>query len=231
MPRSHVDDEYALAATREPHVLITTSRDPSSRLVAFAKELKLVFPGSARVNRGSSVVSELVDSCRSHGFTDLVLVHEHRGEPDGLVISHMPYGPTAFFGLSGAVLRHDIGDKGEVGTVPGVAPHLVLEGLTSRLGERLKTVLKHLFPAPKADSRRVITFCNRSDVISFRHHVYERKGKDIELRELGPRFEAKLFQITLGTVDQKHAEKEWALRSFTRSAKKQRLRAPEETDE
>ena len=34
-------------------VLITTSRDPSSRLTQFAKELKLVFPNAQRINRGS----------------------------------------------------------------------------------------------------------------------------------------------------------------------------------
>lgn len=60
------------------------------------------------------VLAELVDSCRMHGFTDLVVVHEHRGQPDGLVVSHMPYGPTAYFGLFNAVLRHDLGDKKEV---------------------------------------------------------------------------------------------------------------------
>jgi hypothetical protein len=27
---------------------------------------------------------------------------------DGLVISHMPYGPTAYFGLLNVVTRHDI---------------------------------------------------------------------------------------------------------------------------
>ena len=31
------------------------------------------------------------------------------------------------------------------------------------------------------------------------------------------------YQIRLGTVDQQHAENEWVLRSYTRSAKKQRL--------
>lgn len=45
----------------------------------------------------------------------------------------------------------------------------------------------------------------------------------LELKEVGPRFEAKLFQISLGTVDQPHAEKEWALRSYTNSAKRQKL--------
>lgn len=55
VPRSHVDDEYARASERDPRPLITTSRDPSSRLVQFAKELKLVFPNSIRINRGGNV--------------------------------------------------------------------------------------------------------------------------------------------------------------------------------
>ena len=57
VPRSHIDDEYANASEREPKVLITTSRDPSSRLIQFAKELKLLFPNSQRLNRGGLVVS------------------------------------------------------------------------------------------------------------------------------------------------------------------------------
>lgn len=45
------------------------------------------------------IISELVESCRNHDFTDIVVLHEHRGEPDGLVVCHLPYGPTAYFGL------------------------------------------------------------------------------------------------------------------------------------
>ncbi len=45
------------------------------------QEMKLVFPNSQRINRGGMVLSELVEMCRSHDFTDIVIVHEHRGEP------------------------------------------------------------------------------------------------------------------------------------------------------
>ena len=58
--------------------MVTTSRDPSSRLIQFAKEMKLLFPGSTRVNRGAMVVTDLVESCRNHAFTDIVLLHENR---------------------------------------------------------------------------------------------------------------------------------------------------------
>ncbi|TYI02834.1 hypothetical protein E1A91_A11G280500v1 [Gossypium mustelinum] len=45
------------------------------------------------------VISEIIESCRAHGFADVILVHEHRGIPDGFIISHLPFGPTAYFGL------------------------------------------------------------------------------------------------------------------------------------
>jgi rRNA maturation protein Rpf1 len=56
-------------------------------------------------------------------------------------------------------------------------------------GERLMTILKHLFPVPKADSKRVITFSNDSDFISFRHHTYKKTvgSKDVELVEVRAR--------------------------------------------
>lgn len=38
-------------------------------------------PNATRTNRGGQVLSELVESCRSHDFTDIIILHEHRGEP------------------------------------------------------------------------------------------------------------------------------------------------------
>lgn len=49
------------------------------------------------------VISEIIETCRAHDFTDVILVHEHRGVPDGLIISHLPFGPTAYFGLMNVV--------------------------------------------------------------------------------------------------------------------------------
>jgi len=222
--RDVLDDEYAKAAEREPRVLLTTSRDPSSRLQQFAKELKLLFPTSQRINRGSQILPDLMELCRNGDFTDLVMVHEHRGEPDGLVISHLPFGPTCYFGISNTVMRHDIKDQ-DIGHVSEVFPHLILENFTSPLGKRTATVLKHLFPEPKAKSKRVVTFANDADYISLRHHVYEmpRGAKSVSLTEIGPRFELRLYQIKLGTVEMDDADIEWSLRPFMRSGKKARL--------
>ena len=47
---------------------------------------------------------------------------------------------------------------------------------------------------PKVDSKRVITYANRDDFISFRHHVYRKADhKTVETKELGPRFEMKPY--------------------------------------
>eukprot|EP00879_Flechtneria_rotunda_P025682 GHRR01027317.1.p2 GENE.GHRR01027317.1~~GHRR01027317.1.p2 ORF type:complete len:147 (+),score=32.56 GHRR01027317.1:239-679(+) len=144
-----------------------------------------------------------------------------------MVVCHLPFGPTAYFGIFNTVLRHDIGQKKEVGTISEAYPHLIFEQLGSQLGQRIANILKHLFPVPKDDSKRIATFANADDYILFRHYTYTapKGAKLIDLKECGPRFELKPYQIRLGTVDQAHAENEWVLRAYTRSAKKAKLAA------
>lgn len=220
---TNVDDEYKWAGVEDPKIMVTTSRDPSSKLKQFAKEVRLLFPNSQRINRGNYEVKQLVDACRANDVTDLILVQEHRGVPDGLVICHLPYGPTAYFNLSNVVMRHDIPD---VGTMSEAYPHLIFNNFTSKLGNRVKSILKYLYPVPKEDSRRVMTFSNDDDYISFRHHIYKKVdgGKSIELGEVGPRFEMKVYQIILGTLDTvSSSDVEWVYRPYMNTAKKRKF--------
>jgi U3 small nucleolar ribonucleoprotein protein IMP4 len=53
---------------------------------------------------------------------------------DGMIVSHFPYGPTAYFSLHNVVLRHDIKDQG---TVSEAFPHLIFENFNSKLGARV----------------------------------------------------------------------------------------------
>jgi U3 small nucleolar ribonucleoprotein protein IMP4 len=102
-PTSSVDYEYSRAGIRDPKIVITTSRDPSSKLLQFSKvlflplpsstlalacaltdplqEMRLVIPNSHRINRGNYVVKELAEACRANEVTDLVILHETRGVP------------------------------------------------------------------------------------------------------------------------------------------------------
>jgi len=214
------DDEYRWAGVEDPKIVITTSRDPSSKLKQFAKELRLIFPNSQRLNRGTYEYKQLMDACRANNVTDFIVVHEHRGVPDGLIVCHLPHGPTAYFSMSDIVMRHDIPD---IGTVSEAYPHLIFHNFSSRLGERCRNILKFLFPVPKDESKRVLTFANHEDFISFRHHNYKKVdgGKNYELKEAGPRFQLRLYQIKLGTLENENAaDTEWALRPYMNTAKK-----------
>lgn len=230
--KTHIDDEYGDAGLRDAHVCVTTSRDPSSRLKQFAKEVKLIIPNSTRLNRGNVRIDELVRNCKASEFSDIVIVQETRGQPDGLIVSHLPHGPTAFFTISNAVMRHDL-PGGKAAPMSEAYPHLILHNLTSDLGKRLANVLKCLFPVPtKSDTRRVITFANTDDFISFRHHMYTRTSNNpnltnpsdaITLHEVGPRFELRLYQLRLGTIDQSEAENEYVLRPYQNTATKRQV--------
>lgn len=235
---STIDDEYAYMGVKDPKVLITTSRDPSSRLTQFLKELRLLFPGAQRVNRGSYIVKDLIKLARSHEMTDIILVHEHRGQPDGLVVCHLPFGPTAYFGLSNVVLRHDLTEKPP--TMSESNPHLIFHGFTAKIGRRVKTMLQALFPPTKVLAERVMTFANYHDTIYFRHHVFDRpqgpggddhksKASDVKLTDCGPRFTMRLFRIELGAIDMKDVQVEWVLRPYF-NRQREALAEPEEQD-
>ena len=40
-----------------------------------------MFPNAQRLNRGNYVMGQLVQACRANNVTDLIIIHEHRGEP------------------------------------------------------------------------------------------------------------------------------------------------------
>ncbi|AMD19671.1 HCL480Wp [Eremothecium sinecaudum] len=212
-----IDDEYsATSGLVDARIIVTTSRDPSSRLSQVAKEIKLLFPTALRLNRGNYIMKNLADACRKSGTSDLIVLHEHRGVPTSLTVSHFPHGPTAYFTLHNVVLRHDILN---VGNQSEVHPHLIFDNFTTPLGKRVEKILKNLFPAGvKKDSPRVITFANRGDFISVRQHVYVKTREGVELAEVGPRFEMRLYELKLGTIENKDADVEWQLRRFVRTA-------------
>lgn len=110
---------------------------------------------------------------------------------------------------------------------------------------QVKSILQALFPVPKEESKRVVTFANQDDFISFRHHVYSKPDRNnIELKEVGPRFQMRckenlvinsksrllfnfslfiVYEIKLGTIDEADsADTEWRLHSFMNTAKKRR---------
>ena len=105
--------------------------------------MKLILPNSQRLNRGNYILKDLVDVCKSNDITDLIILNETRGEPDGMIISHMPHGPTAYFSLSNVVMRHDV--KEFTSTMSEAFPHLIFDNFSTPLGKRVADILKYLY--------------------------------------------------------------------------------------
>lgn len=216
-----------MAGVKDPKILITTSRNPTNKLLRFVKEMKLCYPNSVRINRGNLDTKELISTARNTGFSDIIIYHEHSGVPDGMILSHLPYGPTAYFSLKDVIARHDL-PKQSLANVSEQTPHLIFNNFSTLLGERVTRVLKYLYPVidhkNKDKIRRVISYSNVNDFILFRHHVYRKvnQNQDIDLIEVGPRFTMRLYQIKLGTIDQKEAQIEWVLRPHFNTAWKRK---------
>ena len=84
-----------------------------------------------------------------------------------MIISHFPHGPTLYLTLHNVTLRHDIPNLGRT-TISEQYPHIIFENFNSALGGRVRDILKYLFPVPKDTSKRVMSFVNREDFVSFR---------------------------------------------------------------
>lgn len=54
-----------------------------------------------------------------------------------------------------------------------------------------------------------------------RHHTYNTVDGQVELQEVGPRFELKLYDIKLGSIDEAAAlDSEWSLKPFMNTSRK-----------
>ncbi|XP_014794785.1 PREDICTED: ribosome production factor 1 isoform X1 [Calidris pugnax] len=204
-------DEFAPYFNRQtvPKILITTSDRPRGRTVRFCEQLSTVIPNSHVYYRRGLALKRIIPQCIARDFTDLIVINEDRKVPNGLVLSHLPDGPTAHFRMSSVRLRKEIKRKGKEPTEH--VPEVILNNFTTRLGHSVGRMFASLFPHdPQFIGRQVATFHNQRDYIFFRFHRYIFKSeKKVGIQELGPRFTLKLRSLQKGTFDSKFGEYEW----------------------
>lgn len=210
------DDEFAAYYSNEkkPKIMISTRPKCSRKLYPFIGDLMQMIPNAFYYPRKQQTVTEMATDAMQKGFTHLMILAEKHKQCNGLLITHLPSGPTAFFRLSSFQ---------EGSTIPGHGrptshiPELILNNFVTRLGRRAGRFLGSLFPhQPQFEGRQVVTFHNQRDFIFVRHHRYiYRKEKDrtrARLQELGPRFTIKLKWLQEGLFDAQFGEYEWIYR-------------------
>ncbi|XP_016964474.1 probable ribosome production factor 1 [Drosophila biarmipes] len=207
----------------EPKVLITFADNPVTKTRKFGLELSRIFPNALVKIRNKSSVKNICKSAVREDFTDVVIINEDRRKPNGLLVIHLPNGPTAHFKVSNVKLTSDI--KRDHKEITKHRPEVILTNFTTRLGLTVGRMLGALFHHdPEFRGRRAVTFHNQRDYIFFRHHRYEfsKEGKRVKLRELGPRFTLKLRSLQEGTFDSKTGDYAWIISNKRHSMESRR---------
>ncbi|NP_001231768.1 ribosome production factor 1 isoform 2 [Danio rerio] len=103
-------DEFSAYFNRltNPKVLITTSDRPRGRTVRFCDQLATVIPHAYVYYRRGLALKKVIPQCISRGFTYLMVINEDRKVPNGMVLCHLPDGPTAHFKVSSVRLRKEM---------------------------------------------------------------------------------------------------------------------------
>jgi len=210
------DDEFAAYYSNEkkPKLMISTRPKCSRKLYPFIGDLMQMIPNAFYYPRKHFSMEEMVKQAMDKGFTHLVILAEKQKACNGLLVTHLPTGPTAFFRLSSFQAGATIPGHGRP---TSHIPELILNNFVTRLGRRTGRFLGSLFPhQPQFEGRQVVTFHNQRDFSFVRHHRYiYRKENDktrARLQELGPRFTLKLNWLQEGVFDDKFGEYEWLRR-------------------
>eukprot|EP00759_Apiculatamorpha_spiralis_P016678 PhF_6_TR22765/c0_g1_i1/m.32460/K14846/RPF1; ribosome production factor 1 len=194
------DDEFQsyFAKEREPKVMLTTCFRPCKRTKEYVKELKWLFPHSKYYARRDFPLRDICTYATNANFTDVVSIQQSHGAVCGLIISHLPNGPTAKFRVSNLKIQSEIDGAGER---TGHVPELFLKNFDTAVGKRVGRMVQSLFPTQRDFAgRAVVTFLNKRDFIFVRAHRYIFKGMDdVAIQELGPRFTLRLKSIYRGT--------------------------------
>lgn len=207
-------DDFSEYFAREytPKVLITYADNPVTKTRKFGIELARIVPNALAKIRNRSSIKKMVKSAIRENFTDVIVINENNREPNGMVVVHLPNGPTAHFKLSNVRITKEIRRSHLEFTKH--RPEVILTNFTTRLGLTVGRMLGALFHHdPEFKGRRAVTFHNQRDYIFFRHHRYEftKDGGRAKLRELGPRFTLKLRSIQEGTFDSKYGDYDWMI--------------------
>uniref|UniRef100_A0A3P8ZIL5 Ribosome production factor 1 n=1 Tax=Esox lucius TaxID=8010 RepID=A0A3P8ZIL5_ESOLU len=202
-------DEFSAYFNRltHPKVLITTSDRPRGRTVRFCRQLATVIPDAHVYYRKGLALKKIIPQCVARGFTYLMVINEDRKVPNGMVLCHLPDGPTAHFKVSSVRLRKEMKRRGKDPTEH--SPEVILNNFTTRLGHSIGRLFAALFPHdPQFVGRQV-----HKDITSERFVLYIFKNEQrVGIQELGPRFTLKLRSLQKGTFDSKFGEYEWILK-------------------
>jgi len=217
------EDEFAeyFADTTRPKLLLTTRPKPSGELFKFVGDLMQLIPNMFYYPRRAYGMKDICKFAANKKFTHLVVLSEKSKVCNGMIVSHLPEGPTAFFKVSNVLSSKHVPNHG---AATKHVPELNLHGFGTRLGHRVGRFLGSIFPHnAQFQGRQVVTIHNQRDYLFVRHHRYifqeNTKKQKIEntkdlktqarLQELGPRFTLKLRWLQEGTFDTQFGEYEW----------------------
>lgn len=218
------NDEFSSFFNKEvpAKVLITCSENPHDWTLRFCRELTLLIQDSIFRNRKHCSLKKLVVEANARGYTNIVVVTEDRRHPTGMLVIHLPEGPTAFFRISSVKYRKKIKNRAQY---TSHRPEIILNNFRTRLGLSIGRLITSLFQYdPQFHGRRVVTFHNQRDYIFVRHHRYEFKNEaKVALQEMGPRFTLRLRSLQKNTFDTKFGEYEWILKRHEMQTSRRRF--------
>lgn len=233
------DDEFSrfFNGSSCPKIMISTKPNCTRKLYEFISDLMNLIPNSFYYKREEKKVYDLLDECKQKDFTHLIILNEKNKKCNSMLLTCLPYGPSAYFKISNILPSYKISNHGHATTH---IPEIILNNFTTRLGRRIGRFLGSLYPHNYTEhnpedlkGRQVVTFHNQRDFIFLRYHRYIYKEEEnkvnhekkvrAKLQELGPRFTIKLKYLQDGIFNNQFGEYEWIAKRTSEDGTKKKF--------
>ncbi|AAK39878.1 U3 snoRNP protein IMP4 (nucleomorph) [Guillardia theta] len=199
---------------------LTTSRNPSLNLISFTKKLINLFPQSKKINRGRKFLTSLISYCVENEVKNLLVIYELKGNPNCLIISHLPSGPSVYFKISNYNI---LIFKNDINIFFSDLPILLISNLNTPIGSRISKIITNLYPKSSNNSKRIISYVGLSNNIVCNQYLFQKKNynnENMKLKNIGPRFFLRPFKIILGNISEINSNVEWIITTLIQSKRR-----------
>ncbi|ABA27262.1 U3 snoRNP protein IMP4 (nucleomorph) [Bigelowiella natans] len=147
-------------------IAITTSRYPTQKTKALCKYFKNIINFAELFTRGSTKLSKIVKYCKDHKYKSLIVLHEYKGNPNGMLIKYFELNIEIYFRMIKMEFIKLIQISKQLKNVKVVFINFFSENM-----RRIKILLNEIFDKGTSDNYDgLILMKSYSNIILFRRY-------------------------------------------------------------
>mmetsp|Transcript_6067 Transcript_6067/g.8361 ORF Transcript_6067/g.8361 Transcript_6067/m.8361 type:complete len:180 (-) Transcript_6067:1711-2250(-) len=176
-------------------IAITTSRSPTQKTKTLSKYFKNIINFGEIFTRGSAKLSNIIKYCKNHNYKSLLIFHEYRGEPNGILIKYFELNIEIYF----KIIKMEFIKLTQISKqIKNVK--IVFINFLSKNMQRIKILLNEIFNKGNSnnyDGLLLIKYSSNNLIFRRYYKYFYKKQNSFKFIEIGPRLTLSLTKLLI----------------------------------